>query len=317
MDSKIVLGLTAWAAALIAPYALHLTQWGLLAVYLLLGIIQTFLILNVAHDSIHNAISHDRSVNALLAYIYDGCGVNSYLVRILHNGGHHSCINLLGEDDPLGGRRVFRFTRHAPKKGLHSFQHVYALVFYALFSIDYVFIKDFEDFFFPSLPLIKQMNHRAREYVILFGGKIVYLTCVVGLPIALLGYPPLFVILGFFLMHIVLGLAVALVFAPTHILGCNSFPESRNEYQDYISHIFATTSDYATESKLVTWLTGGLNHHIVHHICPHVCHVHYPQLTKIVKETAGQYQVPYKEQPTLMAALRQHFSWLKQLASET
>ncbi len=35
--------------------------------------------------------------------------------RILHHRGHHSCINLQGEDDALTGRGIFRFTPHEPR----------------------------------------------------------------------------------------------------------------------------------------------------------------------------------------------------------
>jgi linoleoyl-CoA desaturase len=316
MLAKIALGLGVWAAGFVILYSLPLNAWQIPLVYVLLAVPQTFLILNVAHDSIHNAVSRDGSLNKLLAYIYDGCGVSSYLVRILHNHGHHSSINLLGEDDPLGGRRVFRFTRHAPRKGINRFQHFYAVVFYAMFSLDYVFLRDFEDFFLPNLPYLKKIQHPKREYFILFAGKLVYLSYMIALPIFYLGYSAAAVILGFFLMHFVVGFLVAVVFAPTHILESNDFPESRSEYEDYVHHIFATTCDFATESPMVTWLTGGLNHHIVHHICPQVCHAHYPHLTKIVKETAAEFQVPYRELSTMRGALSEHYLFLKRLAQE-
>ena len=72
--------------------------------------------------------------------------------RILHHRGHHSCINLQGEDDALTGRGIFRFTPHEPRTRMHRFQHIYALFFYALFSLDYVFLRDFEAF--SSHPMI-------------------------------------------------------------------------------------------------------------------------------------------------------------------
>ena len=163
---------------------------------------------------------------------------------------------------------------------------------------------------------MKRMKHSRRQYLILFGGKLIYLFGLIGLPI-LLGHPPLMVFAGFLLMHFLVGFVVAAVFAPTHILACNDFPVSGKEYEDYVHHILATTSDFATESRVVTWLTGGLNHHIVHHICPHVCHTHYPQLTRIVKQTAARYKVSYKERPTMRAALSEHLNFLKRLGSET
>ena len=80
-----------------------------------------------------------RLVNKALNYVFDVCGISSYMWRILHHRGHHSCINLHGEDDALTGRGIFRFTPHEPRAPLQRFQHIYALFFYALFSLDYVF----------------------------------------------------------------------------------------------------------------------------------------------------------------------------------
>ena len=74
-----------------------------------------------------------------------------------------------GEDDALTGRRILRFTPHEPRARLQRFQHIYALFLYALFSLDYVFLRDFECFFFPSHGYLKR-RHPAREYAILFFG---------------------------------------------------------------------------------------------------------------------------------------------------
>jgi fatty acid desaturase len=123
------LGLAVLAGSWIALYALKPDSWKFVALYLLNGLAQTFLLLNIAHDSNHNAISSVRSVNKVLNYVFDVCGINSYMWRILHHRGHHSCINLHGEDDALTGRRIFRFTPHEPRARLQRFQHIYALFF--------------------------------------------------------------------------------------------------------------------------------------------------------------------------------------------
>ena len=62
------------------------------------GLHRPFLLLNIAHDSNHNAISRRPVVNKTLNYVFDLCGISSYMWRILHHRGHHSCINLHGED---------------------------------------------------------------------------------------------------------------------------------------------------------------------------------------------------------------------------
>jgi linoleoyl-CoA desaturase len=139
---KISVGLAVLVGAWIALYALRPASWKFVALYLLGGLAQTFLLLNIAHDSNHNAISSRPRVNKTLNYVFDLCGISSYMWRILHHRGHHSCINLHGEDDALSGRGIFRFTPYESRAPWHRFQHIYALFFYAMFSLDYVFFRD-------------------------------------------------------------------------------------------------------------------------------------------------------------------------------
>jgi linoleoyl-CoA desaturase len=313
---KIAVGLTVLAGSWIALYAFKPDSWWFVTLYLTNAVAQTFLLLNIAHDSNHNAISSVRSVNTALNYVFDVCGISSYMWRILHHRGHHSCINLHGEDDALTGRRILRFTPHEPRARLQRFQHIYALLLYGLFSLDYVFLRDFECFFFPSHDYLKNTKHPSREYVILFAGKGFYLTYMLILPVVLLGKSPLLVCLSFLLAHLIIGLSVALVFQTTHCVDSTYFPLSRSEFDNGIYHIFATTADYATTNPLVGWLAGGLNHHIVHHLCPFVCHTHYAPLTRIVKETAEEYGIPYRQHPTMTQAIKHHLLLLKQLGNE-
>ena len=313
---KIAVGLAVLAGSWTALYALKPDSWKFVGLYLLNAIAQTFLLLNIAHDSNHNAISSVRTINKALNYVFDVCGISSYMWRILHHRGHHSCINLHGEDDALTGRGILRFTPHEPLAPLQRFQHIYALFLYALFSLDYVFLRDFECFFFPFHDYLKQTKHPLREYVILFAGKGFYLTYMVILPVVLLGKSPLLVGVSFLLAHLIIGLSVALVFQTTHCVDSTYFPLSRSEFDNGIYHIFATTADYATTKPLVGWLAGGLNHHIVHHLCPFVCHTHYASLTRIVKATAEEFGVPYRQHPTMRRAIKHHLLLLKQLGNK-
>ena len=315
MWSKIVIGLLVLAGSWAAIYALKPTSWVFVGLYVLGGLAQTFLLLNIAHDSNHNAISSRSAVNKTLNYAFDLCGINSYMWRILHHRGHHSCVNVHGEDDALTGRGLLRFTPHEPRTSLQRFQHIYALALYAVFSLDYVFVRDFECFFRPTHDYIERTKHPLREYVILFASKAFYLTYMLILPIFLLGKSPLLVIGSFLLVHLIVGLSVALVFQTTHTIDSTYFPTGRGEFDNGVYHIFATTADYATANPVVSWLTGGLNHHIVHHLCPFVCHTHYAPLTRIVEKTAAEFGVPYRQHPTMSKAIWHHLILLKQLGT--
>jgi linoleoyl-CoA desaturase len=314
---KIGVGLALLAGSWIAIYAFRPGSWKFVALYLVGGLAQTFLLLNIAHDSNHNAISSQPLVNKSLNYAFDLCGINSYMWRILHHRGHHSCVNVHGEDDALTGRGLFRFTPHEPRRPLHRFQHVYGLFLYALFSLDYIFVRDFESFFFPTHDYLKRTRHPAFEIITLFAGKAFYFTYMLVLPVALL-HKSLYLVVGaFLLVHLIVGLSVSLVFQTTHTIDTTYFPLSRSEFDNSVYHIFATTADYATANPVVGWLAGGLNHHIAHHLCPFVCHTHYAPLTRIVTETAAEFGIPYRQHPTMTQAIRHHLILLKQLGNET
>jgi linoleoyl-CoA desaturase len=316
MWSKIAIGMAVLAGSWIALYLLHPASWAFVALYLLGGLAQTFLLLNIAHDSNHNAISSRPAVNKTLNYVFDLCGISSYMWRILHHRGHHSCINLHGEDDAIEGRGLFRFTPHDPRTPLHRFQHIYALFLYALFSLEYVFVRDFQSFFAPAHDYLTRNRHPVREYIILFAGKAFYLTYMLVLPVAVMKEPLPLVLGAFFLVHLVVGISVVLVFQTTHVIEDTYFPLHRSEFENGVYHVFATTADYATENPVVGWLVGGLNHHVVHHLCPYVCHTHYAPLTRIVKETAEEFGVPYRQHTTMTGAVWHHLLLLKQLGNE-
>lgn len=316
MWGKIALGMAVLAGSWIALYILRPAVWEFVALYLIGGLAQTFLLLNIAHDSNHNAISSRPMINKSLNYVFDLCGISSYMWRILHHRGHHSCINLHGEDDAIEGRGLFRFTPHDPRTPLHRFQHIYALFLYALFSLEYVFVRDFESFFFPGHEYLTRTKHPLREYVILFAGKAFYLTYMLVLPIVVMKESPWLVFAAFFLVHLVVGISVVLVFQTTHVIEDTYFPLHRSEFENGVYHVFATTADYATENPVVGWLVGGLNHHVVHHLCPYVCHTHYAPLTRIVKQTAEEFGVPYRQHATMTKAIWHHLLLLRQLGNE-
>ena len=115
-----------------------------------------------------------------------------------------------------------------PARAYHRFQHIYALFFYAMFSLDYVFVRDFEAFFFPSHEYLKRTRHPRESTPSCLPGKAFYVTYMLILPVVLLGKSPLLVALAFVLAHLIIGLTVSLVFQTTHTIDSTYFPsESR------------------------------------------------------------------------------------------
>ena len=85
--------------------------------------------------------------------------------------------------------------------------------------------------------------------------------------------------------------------------------------QSWVRHQIVTTCDFATHNKLIINLFGGFNHHVVHHLFPNICHIHYKKLSKIVKETTKEFNLPYHQHKTFFGAIKSHLTLLNQLGT--
>jgi linoleoyl-CoA desaturase len=85
-----------------------------------------------------------------------------------------------------------------------------------------------------------------------------------------------------------------------------------NELQsEWAVHQILTTSNFATKSKIVNILAGGLNFQVEHHLFPRISHVHYPQINKIVRETCKEFGVQYNEFSNVAKAVVSHVRYLR------
>ena len=76
-------------------------------------------------------------------------------------------------------------------------------------------------------------------------------------------------------------------------------------------HQVETSVDFARDSRLLTWLLGGLNFQIEHHLFSRICHVNYPAIAPIVEQTCREFGVDYRSNETLSSALGSHYRWLR------
>jgi linoleoyl-CoA desaturase len=112
-----------------------------------------------------------------------------------------------------------------------------------------------------------------------------------------------------------LSYIIDIVFQLAHVVeGTHFANKSDGKVQkEWAIHQVETTADFATKSKLVSWLVGGLNFQVEHHLFPKISHVHYPEINKFVRETCKQFNVTYIENPTFYAAFKSHIVHLKKL----
>lgn len=314
MTAKVAFALIWWVGSYALFYLYDWTYTQFFVLYILQGLAQIFMFLNIAHDANHNAISNNRYINKALSYVLDACGISSYMWRIMHNKGHHAVMNVHGEDEGIIAHGIFRFSPYAPWKKMHRFQHLYVFFLYSIASLDYVFVKDLEYLFLANNKHIEGKKHPLAEWITILSSKVFYLFYMIALPVWVLGFSVGQVVLAFFVTHLIMGLVAAWIIQIAHLLDINQFPKTRHDY-DFLDHIFATTTDYATRSRVANFICGGLNHHVIHHIFPHIAHTHYPKLTRIVRETAAEFGVDYRENRYMTQAISHHLKLLKQLGN--
>lgn len=274
--------------------------------------------LSIMHDANHGAYSKKPIVNKTLGYVINLVGAYHVNWKIQHNVLHHTYTNIIGHDEDIQ-KEIMRFSAEQPKKPMHRFQVFYAPLLYSIMTLYWVVLKDFEQLYrYSKRDLYKRQGRTATQALWeIIGIKVFYWTTSLALPMILLPFTWWQVLLGFLLLHMICGLILAFIFQPAHVGEETDFfvtEEDGSVENNWAIHQVKTTANFADKSVLFSWFVGGLNYQIEHHLFPTICHVHYKPISKIVKQTAKEYDLPYHEYKTFYDAVKSHFSHLNNLA---
>ena len=274
--------------------------------------------LSVMHDANHGAYSKKSWVNSVLGYSLNLVGANAFNWKMQHNVLHHTYTNVHEEDEDISPRGALRMSPHSDWKSIHKFQHWYAWFLYGLMTIAWMVAKDFARLIkYQKNGMVKK--HKAdirKEWTILIITKLVYVGYIFVVPLLFTTLPWWTILVGILIMHYIAGFVLAIIFQPAHVIDGTEFPlpdDDNTLENNWAVHQLLTTTNFGNRSKWFSWYVGGLNFQIEHHLFPNVCHVHYRKISKIVKETAQEFGLPYKSATTFIQALKGHARLLKQL----
>jgi len=275
--------------------------------------------LSVMHDANHGAYSANQTVNRMVSLVINFIGGYHVNWRIQHNVLHHSFTNIHEHDHDLENG-VMRFSPNQDHESRFYYQAFYAPFLYGIMSLYWYLAKDFRDLnMYQEQNLIKGQGLTYNQALLhIIFNKAWYTVVLLVLPMMYAGVPWWGSLLGFLLMHFICGLALALIFQPAHVIEETSFykiDETGSVENNWAIHQMRTTSNFAYNSRFFSWFIGGLNFQIEHHLFPNICHVHYRDLSKIVKETANEFGVPYYEKETFYGAVKSHFTLLHELGT--
>lgn len=287
--------------------------WISLPLYALLGLNLAAIGFNVMHDAAHGSYSTVTWLNEMLAYSLNAMGGNSFLWKVKHNFNHHTYTNIDGMDDDIDIKPWIRTSVNQKRYWFHRYQHVYWVVFYSLTYLFWIFFADYKKYFSQEVSGMKFRKMSRKEHFIFWISKLLYLAVFILMPVIFLGVLPS--VLGFALLSAVCGLTLAIVFQLAHVVEQTTFPVTHEETKkidtEWAVHQVNTTANFATRSKIISWFTGGLNFQVEHHLFPRISHIHYPAISKFVKETCEQFKISYHEYPGFFSALRSHVLYLK------
>lgn len=307
----------------IVPFVLMLTGVvssvvGNLICWIIMGIGMAGIGMVLMHDANHRTFSKNPNTNKWLSKSLYLLGGFPPTWRYQHNTLHHGFTNVDGYDEDINPVGVLRFSPNRPLYKIHRFQQYYAWGFYCLMTLAWATRKDFRQLLRykkEEVPLSKD-NKYNRMMVDLTISKILYYLVFLVVPIIMIPIAWYWTVLFFLVMHFLSGLILSAIFQTAHVMPTSVYPmpdEKGNMENNWAIHQLMTTTDYAPKSRIFSWLIGGLNYQVEHHLFPNVSHVHYKKISKMVKETAQKYNLPYYVQRNFFLAVYSHFKMLKML----
>jgi len=323
-DTQLVIKTIALLGIYLLPYFLMVfgvitNPWLIFVSWVVMGVGMAGLGLSVMHDAIHGSYSKNPRVNKFIGNIIYLIGGNAANWKIQHNRLHHSFTNVDGMDDDINVGFLMRFSPNQKKYKLHKYQHLYAWFLYGFLTLSWITSKDFlQHFKYKKQGLTRGMGGDKKLLTELIIWKVVYYAFILVLPLLFIQAPIWVTIVSFLAMHFVAGLILSSVFQLAHVMPTSEYPipdEKGSLENTWAIHQMLTTANFSEKSNILSWYVGGLNYQIEHHLFPNICHVHYKKLSKIVRETAKEYQLEYYSQKNFVIALWNHAKMLKQLGT--
>ena len=274
------------------------------------------------HDANHGTCTKNQRINRWLGKSLYFLGGFPPTWRHQHNTMHHGFTNIDGQDEDIAPVGILRFSPHKPHHAIQKFQHWYAWFFYGLMTLSWVTAKDFKQLSTYNKTGISLSTNRSNAYLLadLIIAKALYYGVFLAIPILVLPVAWYWTVLFFLIMHFTGGFILTIIFQTAHVMPDSVYPlpdEEGNVENNWAIHQLLTTSDYAPNSRIFSWLIGGLNFQVEHHLFPNISHVHYKNISVFVKQTAEKYNIPYHVQPTFYQALRSHYKMMKMLGNNT
>jgi linoleoyl-CoA desaturase len=291
--------------------------WVALIECLLMGGLTAAIGFNVMHDGGHGSFSDSKFWNKIAAFSVNGLGASAIMWNNKHNIIHHTYTNIDGVDDDIEIKPMLRMCPTQKKYKIHRFQHIYVWFLYTLLLIIWVFATDYTKYFKKKVGVVPIKKMSSFDHFAFWTAKVGYYIMMIALPIYMVGFVSWLV--GFLVLAMFAGFVLSVVFQLAHTVEETAFPtplgDTNSIENEWAIHQIETTANFATKNKLISWLVGGLNFQIEHHLFPKISHIHYPEISKIIKKTCDDFNVKYIEYKRMRDAVLSHALHLKRMGT--
>jgi linoleoyl-CoA desaturase len=307
-----------WGGILVLSYlALLLTHTTLVlfVAFILFGLSSVFLAFNFGHDFAHRTVFANRTFNDYgLIGIFTLLGVDGVAWRNRHVSEHHFAPNVPGFDPDLNLSNLIRILPNSPHYWFHRYQHWYAPFAYSIYSLFWIFVKDFRIFYSAE-------NRQARKkgsYRWLFWvQKLFYLTYLLFIPLYFSPLGSTWIVAAFLSMHLVQSLFILCTFLITHHVQGVCYPKVGSDGQiqhSWLMNQIESSNDIHPFSPSVNFLLGGFNNHIAHHLFPQVHHIVYPEINQKIYRILNNRGI-YPHYTSYFGGIWAHFKLLRSMSS--
>ncbi len=248
---------------------------------ILLGVCHVLIPVNIVHDATHGAFSKKFWVNQLALLSLHLVGCNPRLYQKMHLKAHN--------DKENGSRRKAidsqqLLMKRSPIRNLPA-------IFYLFYSFYMIFIRDFKLF------SNDKENPKPLEWIAFVLPKLGYFLAIWIAPFIFVPIPAWQIVIGIFTIYLsITVLLIIILLMPTSPLTSSKEDANKNVNDFWLKEILLNNVDFSPKSHFLNFLVGGANMNVVHYIFPNVSHIHYVGLAKIIKETAEDFQIDYREQ---------------------
>jgi fatty acid desaturase len=284
-------------AAALAACLVGIATWGFLAAIALVpiaGVLCTSIAM-FGHEGSHKSFSGSSRRNALLVYLvfplFSGLGALYWHDK--HDRLHHGHPNVEGMDPDI---KPFPFVS---SRGDHQrcnrserwFQrNLQGYAFWPMSLLLTIGMRRSSMIYLGTYARTKGID---RAWLIEVACMVVHYTCWIVIPTIVWG--PFAGLLTYVAIWSVVGICLALVFAPAHI----GLPVVNAQHHDWL-HQIETTRNLELP-RVVSMFFIGLDYQVEHHLFPKISHLNLPKAAAITRAWCARTQTPYLSEPYLHA----------------